>query len=218
MPDVALVCGAGGALGSALVATFLERGDTVVAADRSGDPRTDGAQVEAVDLSDPDDVEALWERLAETPRWVVNAVGAFRGGTVGESEPDSYAFMHDANVATAWWSCRAAARRMQPGGGIVNVAARNALSGGRDSAAYTVAKAAVVRLTQVLSEELRERHVRVNAILPSVIDTPANRATMSPEASLKAVPPQQIAAVVAFLCSDGAIAVSGAAIPVYGDA
>ena len=221
MGDVALVCGASGALGGALVAAFLERGDTVVAADRSANPRTDGARVEAVDLSKPNDVEALWNRLeadGQLPRWLVNAVGAFRGGTVADSEPESYGLMHDVNLATAWWSCRAAARRMQPGGAILNVAARSAVAGGSASAAYTVAKAGVVRLTQVLADELRERHIRVNAVLPSVIDTPANRAAMSPEAMRGAVPPEQIAAVVAFLCSDAATAVSGTALPVYGDA
>ncbi len=221
MPDVALVCGAGGALGSALVARFLERGDAVVAADRSADPRTDGARVEAVDLSQPDEVEALWMRLeadGELPRWVVNAVGAFRAGTVADSEPDTYAFMHDVNLATAWWSCRAAARRLQPGGAIVNVAARAALAGGAGSAAYSVAKAGVVRLSQVLADELRERRVRVNTVLPSLIDTPANRAAMPAGALRAAVPPEQIAAVVAFLCSDAAAAVSGTAVPVYGEA
>jgi NAD(P)-dependent dehydrogenase (short-subunit alcohol dehydrogenase family) len=221
VPDVALVCGAGGALGSALVAGFLERGDAVVAADRSADPRTDGARVEAVDLSNADEVEALWGRLeadGELPRWVVNAVGAFRGGTVADSEPDTYAFMHDVNLATAWWSCRAAARRLQPGGAIVNVASRAALTGGAGSAAYSVAKAGVVRLGQELADELRGRRVRVNTVLPSLIDTPANRAAMPAEALRGAVPPEQIAAVVAFLCSDAAAAVSGTALPVYGDA
>jgi NAD(P)-dependent dehydrogenase (short-subunit alcohol dehydrogenase family) len=219
--DVALVCGAGGALGGALVEAFLERGDAVVAADRSASPRTDAARVEAVDLSSPDEVEALWERLAADgalPRWVVNAVGAFRGGTVAESEPDGYGLMHDVNLATAWWSCRAAARRMQAGGAIVNVAARAAVTEGSTSAAYTVAKAGVVRLTQVLADELRERHVRANAILPSLIDTPANRAAMPADALRGAVPPAQIAVVVTFLCSDAAAAISGAAVPVYGDA
>jgi NAD(P)-dependent dehydrogenase (short-subunit alcohol dehydrogenase family) len=213
--DVALVCGAGGALGDALVAAFLQRGDRVVAVDRSAQPRNDGALVESADLSAAADVEALWERLEETPRWVVNAVGAFRGGSLAETEPDAYAFMHDVNLATAWWSCRAAARRMQPGGAIVNVAARAAVTGGAGSAAYTVAKAGVVRLTQVLAAELLERDVRANAVLPSAIETPANRAAGM---TGPAVPPEQIASVVLFLCSDAAAAVSGAAIPVYGEA
>ena len=221
MTDVALVCGAGGALGGALVAALIERGDRVVAVDRSADPRTDGARAVAADLTRAEDIEALWDLLEadeERPRWLVNAVGGFRAGTVAESEPDSYAFMHDLNLATAWWSCRAAARRMQPGGAIVNVASRSAVSGGAGAAAYSVAKAGVVRLTEVLADELRERSVRANAILPSVLDTPANRATMSAAALRGAVPPEQIASVAAFLCSDAAAAISGAAIPVYGGA
>ena len=221
MPDVALVCGAGGALGRSLVAAFLERGDRVVGVDRHPDPELAGVRLEAVDLTLAADVEVLWDRLqadGELPRWLVNSVGAFRGGSVAESEPESYRFMHDVNLATTWWSCRSAARRMQPGGAIVNVAARLAVSGGKGSASYSVTKAGVVRLTQVLADELRERQVRVNAILPSVIDTPANRAAMSAEALREAVPAEQIATVVSFLCSDAAASISGVALPVYGDA
>jgi NAD(P)-dependent dehydrogenase (short-subunit alcohol dehydrogenase family) len=222
VPDVALVCGAGGALGGALVAAFLERGDRVVGAERTptGTPPA-GVRIEAADLTVADDVEALWTRLAddgELPRWVVNAAGGFRAGTVADSDPDAYRFMLDVNLSTAWWSCRAAARRVEPGGAIVNVSARTALTGGTGSAAYAVAKAAVVRLTQVLADELAERQVRANVILPALIDTPANRATLSPEAMRKAVPPERVAAVAAFLCSDAAGPISGAAIPVYGPA
>jgi NAD(P)-dependent dehydrogenase (short-subunit alcohol dehydrogenase family) len=213
--DVALVCGGSGALGSALVEAFLARGDHVVVADRAADgPATPGLTRTAVDLTAPDAVEALWERLEEQPRWVVNAVGAFRPGHLVDSEPDDVRFLQDVNVGTAWWSCRAAARRLEAGGAIVNVAARNALTGGAGSAAYTVAKAGVVRLTQLLADDLIERRVRVNAVLPSVIDTPANRATRSPGEA--AVQPAEIAAVVAFLCSDAASAVTGAILPVYG--
>jgi NAD(P)-dependent dehydrogenase (short-subunit alcohol dehydrogenase family) len=213
-PDVALVCGAGGALGSALVAAFLARGDRVVAADRHG-VDAEAVRAEAVDLTSPEDVEALWQRLeadGEQPRWLVNAVGGFRTGTVADSGPDDVRFLLDLNLGTAWWSCRAAARRMEAGGAIVNVSARSALTGGKGSAAYAVAKAAVVRLTQVLAAELADRDVRVNALLPSVIATPANSGVEG------AVPPEQIAAVAAFLCSDAAAPVSGAAIPVYGRA
>ncbi len=220
-PDVALVCGAGGALGSALVAAFASRGDRVVAVDRHPPDAADGVRPEAADLTSADEVEALWSRLeagGDRPRWVVNAVGGFRAGTVSDSEPDDVRFLLDLNLGTAWWSCRAAARRLEAGGAIVNVSSRAALVGGSGSAAYAVSKAAVVRLTQVLAAELAERGVRVNALLPSVIDTPANRASTPADQMLKAVPPAEIAAVAAFLCSDAAAPISGVAVPVYGRA
>lgn len=221
MGDVTLVCGARGALGSAIVAALLRRGDRVVGVDRSADgaEAVAGLRAEAADLTAPDDVEALWDRLAadgETPRWVVNAAGGFRDGTVADSDLEAVQFLERLNLGTAWWSCRAAARRLAPGGAIVNVAARAALSGGAGSAAYAVSKAGVVRLTEVLAAELGSRGVRVNAILPSLIDTPANREAMSPEALRHAVAPAALADVVSFLLSDAAAAVTGAVVPVYG--
>ena len=222
MSEVALVCGGGGALGSALVAAFLARGDRVVAADRhpgGHDNDPPGLRRVAVDLTNPDEIEELWKRLEEVgerPRWVVNAVGGFRSGTVAKSEPDDYRFVEDLNLGTAWWSCRSAARRLLEGDAIVNISSRSALVGGSGAAGYAVAKAATVKLTEVLAAELAARKVRVNAVLPSVIDTPANRESLSPERIAKAVPPEQIAAVVAFLCSDAAAAVTGAILPVYG--
>jgi NAD(P)-dependent dehydrogenase (short-subunit alcohol dehydrogenase family) len=218
MTDVALICGAGGALGIALVDGFLARGDAVVGVDRSGGD-DERLRWEAVDLTSPEDVEALWDRLGadgQTPRWVVNAVGGFRGGTVAATEPDEYRFVNDLNLGTAFWSCRAAARRLAEGAAIVNVSSRAAVTGSAGAAAYAVTKAAVIRLTEVLAAELAGQRVRVNAILPSVIDTPQNRATLSEERIRVAVPPEQIASVVAFLCSDAAAAISGAAVPVYG--
>ena len=180
------------------------------------DTQRDGVQSEAVDLTDPEQIEALWDRLDQKPRWVVNAVGGFRAGTVADTEPDALKFLLDVNFATTLWSCRAAARRLDAGGAIVNVAARHALSGGTGTAVYAATKAAVVRLTEVLAAELAEGKVRANAVLPSLIDTPKNHGMMSAEALRNAVPPAQIAAVAAFLCSDAAGAVSGAIVPVYG--
>ncbi len=215
---VSLVCGASGALGSAVVTALIERGDRVVAADRQGGGQA-GVRHEQLDLTSAEEVASLWERLAadgEEPRFLVNITGGFRAGTVADSDPESLRFMTELNLGTAWWSCREGARHLPEGGAIVNIGSRTALSGGAGAAAYAVAKAAVVRLTEVLAAELSERRVRVNAILPSVIDTAANRETMAAEALRKAVAPAELAAVVSFLLSDAAAAVTGAIVPVYG--
>ncbi len=207
MTDVALVCGGNGALGTAIVQALLARGDQVVSADlHQHDGTTPGLRQEALDLTAPDQVAALWDRLdaaGAKPRWVVNATGGFRSGTIADSEPDTVRFVDDLNLGTAWWSCHEAARRLPEGGAIVNVSSRAAVAGGAGAAAYAVSKAAVVRMTEVLAAELAEKRVRVNAILPSVIDTPANRESMRPEQLRNAVAPADLASVVAFLLSDG---------------
>jgi len=217
--DVALVCGGGGALGGAIVAALAGRGDRVVAADRVAAVTDDGVRREMVDLTSPSEVSALWDRLEAddcTPRWVVNAVGAFRGGPVADTEPETLRFMEDVNLATAWWSSREAARRLPEGGAVVNVGSRAGVEGSTGAAAYAVSKAGTIRLTEVLAAELSERRIRVNAVLPSVIDTPANRESLSAEALRRAVPPAEVASVIAFLLSDAAAAVTGAVVPVYG--
>jgi NAD(P)-dependent dehydrogenase (short-subunit alcohol dehydrogenase family) len=223
-----VVTGAGGVLGRAVVAELVSQGHRVVAVGRAaGDvgPLEDGhpgAVVgEAADLTDPEAVDQLWQRLdarEEQVDFLVNVAGGFSGGALVDSSPEDYRHLLGLNLDTAWWSCRAAARRMRESGSgaIVNVAARPALEGGAGSTAYAVAKAAVVRLTQVLAAELKQTGVRVNAVLPSLIDTAANRAAFSAERMAKAVPPEAIARVIAFLCGEDAWPISGAAIPVYG--
>jgi 3-oxoacyl-[acyl-carrier protein] reductase len=217
--DVALICGAGGTLGRSLVQAFRARGDSVVAVGRGQLEQAPGVRAKRADLVDPDQVEALWERLAERgerPRWLVNAAGGFAGGSLADSDPQSLRQQLETNLETAWWSCRAAAHRMQPGGAIVNVSSRAALVGGAGAAAYAVSKAAVVRMTTVLAAELVPRAIRVNAILPALIDSVANRAQLPAERMRAAVPADAISPVVGFLCSDAASAVTGASIPVYG--
>src|SRR5438270_1284094 len=224
MTDLAVIMGATGGLGSAIVDAFASRGDRVIAVARA---RPEVSQLAAkypgvvtgdtADLTSRLVVDDLWERIDRvgTPRWVVNATGGYRGGKVVDSTPDDFTFMMDLNLGTAWWSCRAAARRMQAGA-IVNVSSRSGLVAETGAAAYAVAKAGVITLTEVLASELKGSGIRVNAVVPAIIDTPANRRSLPEKLIQKAVPPAEIAAVIAYLCSDAADAITGAAILVYG--
>jgi len=222
--DLAVIMGATGGLGTAIVDAFASRGDRVIAVARS---RAEVSQLaskypgvvtgDTADLTSRLAVDDLWERIDRvgTPRWVVNATGGYRGGKVVDSTPDDFTFMMDLNLGTAWWSCRAAARRMQAGA-IVNVSSRSGLVAETGAAAYAVAKAGVITLTEVLAAELKASGVRVNVVVPAIIDTAANRQALPEKLMQKAVAPTEIAAVIAYLCSDAAVAITGTAIPVYG--
>jgi NAD(P)-dependent dehydrogenase (short-subunit alcohol dehydrogenase family) len=224
MTDLAVIMGATGALGAATVDAFASRGDRVVAVARS---RAEVSQLaskypgvvtgDTADLTSRLAVDDLWERIDRvgTPRWVVNATGGYRAGKVIDSTPDDFTFMMDLNIGTAWWSCRAAARRMQAGA-IVNVSSRSGLVPEPGAAAYAVAKAGVITLTEVLAAELKASGVRVNVVVPAIIDTQVNRQALPEKLMQKAVAPAEIAAVIAYLCSDAALAITGAIIPVYG--
>jgi NAD(P)-dependent dehydrogenase (short-subunit alcohol dehydrogenase family) len=227
MRDGAVVLGATGGLGPAVVAMFLARGDDVVAVARSreqldklgaGLPRP--IQSETADLTSPDEVDALWRRIGETAltvRWLVNVTGGFAAGRVTDTSADTLRQMINLNLETAWHNSRAAALAMQEkGGAIVNVASRSAILNEVGSAAYSVSKAAVVKLTQVLAEEMKASGVRVNAVVPGIIDTPSNRESIPAKRMEKAVEPDAIARVIGFLCSEEAAPITGALIPVSG--
>jgi NAD(P)-dependent dehydrogenase (short-subunit alcohol dehydrogenase family) len=152
------------------------------------------------------------------PDALVNTVGGYAPGSAIDATPDDLRRMVDLNVGSAWWMSQAAARHMERAGrgAIVTVAARNGIDAVAGAAAYGVSKAALVHLTRVLDVELRPRGIRVNAVVPRLIDTPANRAALPAEAMARAVTPEAIARVIAFLVSDAAGPVSGAIVPVYG--
>jgi NAD(P)-dependent dehydrogenase (short-subunit alcohol dehydrogenase family) len=223
MADLAVILGATGGLGTSIVDTFAKRGDRIIAVARSRsevsklESSYPGVTGETADLTSRLAVDDLWERIDRigVPRWVVNATGGFRGGKLVDSSPDDFTFMMDLNLGSAWWSCRAAARRMESGA-IINVSARSGLGAEPGAAAYAVAKAAVIKLSEVLAAELKSTGVRVNVVVPAIIDTPINRQSMPEKLIARAVPPQEIADVIAYLCSDAAEAITGATIPVYG--
>jgi NAD(P)-dependent dehydrogenase (short-subunit alcohol dehydrogenase family) len=236
MADLTVILGATGALGTAVVDAFAKRGDSIIAVARSRSGVSELATKypgivtgDTADLTSRQDVDDLWERIDRVgvPRWVVNTTGGYRGGKVVDSTPDDFTSMMDLNLGTAWWSCRAAARRMasspsplagegRGGGCIINVSSRSGLVAEPGAAVYAIAKAGVIKLTEVLAAELKSSGVRVNVVVPAIIDTPENRKSLPEKAMQKAVAPAEIAAVILYLCSDAAAAITGAAVPVYG--
>ncbi|MCE0764258.1 SDR family NAD(P)-dependent oxidoreductase [Pseudonocardia kujensis] len=221
-----VVTGAAGALGRAVVAEFLREGAEVVALDRPGDPldevgRQDGVHPVAAQLSRSEDVATAWKTIDSigTPQVLVALAGGFRPSSLADLTEDVWDAMWQSNVASLVWCAREAAARFGAAGGgaIVTVGSKTAVSGAAP-VAHATSKAAVVRMTELLAEELRPQGIRVNAVLPSVIDTPANRTWMSPDLAARAVSPEAIARVISFLAGPDAAPISGARIPVYGNA
>lgn len=228
MADAALVAGGAGALGSAVVAELRGRGWDVTVLDRQehgGEPDTpsgDGGALRYVqaDLLDQQSAAAAVESVAGL-KAVVNLVGGFAmGPKVGESDLDEFEFMLRLNLFPAFNLARAAMPRLVAAGGgaFVCVSARAALEPFSGAAGYITAKAGILAFVRSLHAEYHCDGVRANAILPSVIDTPANRESMPGSDWSKWVPPEQIARVIASLCSDDFAPTSGAAVPVYGRA
>jgi NAD(P)-dependent dehydrogenase (short-subunit alcohol dehydrogenase family) len=223
---IVVVTGGAGALGRAVVSEFRESGWLVVAVDRPGDAlddvgTADGVDAVAGELSDQGAVRRVWEQIDRigTPTALVALAGGFRPSSLADLTPDLLEDLWQSNVASLLWCCQEATPRMASAGGgaIVTVGSKTAV-GGPAPVAHAASKAAVVRITELLAEELRPQQIRVNCVLPSVIDTPANRSWMSADLAARAVAPAAIAKVITFLAGNDSAPVSGARVPVYGDA
>ena len=226
-----LVTGATGGLGPAVVAAFLADGWRVVATSRSGRPPQDlvghdRLESVATDLFEPADVAeavtvAAGDRTGAPLKALVNLVGGYAvGGPVHETPVEQFERQLTLNLRPTYLVTKAALPHLVDAGGgaIVCMSARAALRPFRGAVGYATAKAAVIAFVQAVAVEYRAAGVRCNAVLPSVIDTPANRDREPDADTSKWVPPEQVAAVIRFLCSDDSAPTSGAAIPVYGRA
>ena len=226
---VALVTGGTGGLGQAVVAELLDAGAQVVApwlvrAERDGIEAALGDR-EGLTLVEANLLEGGAElavgAAAERGELsaVVNLVGGFAaGGRVHETEPEQFERMLALNLTTALNTSRAAIPGLleRGGGAIVCVGTKVAYEPFSGGAAYAISKSAVLALVRSLDVEYREDGIRANAIVPNIIDTPANRESMPDADHSKWVQPAEIARVIRFLCSADSSPVSGAAIPVYG--
>ena len=221
---VAVGVGAGGALGHATSVTLAAAGLTVVAVDRNERGLAelpDGIRREVADATDPTVTTRLIDRIVDevgAPDVLVNTIGAFRPGDTLTTTAETLQLMMDVNLGPALWLSQAVAPHMrrQGSGVIIHVTARPGIEPSGGMAAYATSKAALVHLTRILDVELRPHGIRVNAVAPQLLDTPANRATFPAGVMAHAVAPEAIADVIAFLVSDAAAPVSGAILPAYG--
>lgn len=224
-----IVTGGTGALGGSVVRGFLEAGARVLVTyvaegevapfRRRFADAADCVELHRCDVRAAAEVEALLRQVPPgTLRAVVNLAGGYRWTKVADADDATLEHLLDLNLRTTFAMCRAAAPALvaSGGGAIVNVSARAALRGEAGNGVYGATKAAVLALTQSLSAELKDDGVNVNAVLPSIIDTPANRKAMPKSDPAAWVAPGELANVIVFLASDAAAAVHGAAIPVYG--
>jgi NAD(P)-dependent dehydrogenase (short-subunit alcohol dehydrogenase family) len=226
----AVITGGTGGLGVAVVDAFLGAGWRVIVpwiyeSELERVTEREGLELVRADLFDPDEVARAVRSAAAEPaaplRAVVNLVGGFEApGNVVDVPIERFERLFQLNLRPTYLVCQAAIPRLLEAGGgaIVCVSARAALHPFPGAAGYCASKAAVLAFAKALDAEYAAEGVRVNAILPSQIDTPANREAMPPEEHGKLVPPRQIASVILHLCSDESAATSGAAVPVYGRA
>jgi NAD(P)-dependent dehydrogenase (short-subunit alcohol dehydrogenase family) len=224
-----IVTGAAGNLGKAVAKAFADLGANLVLVDlkREGLAGAFGSENERqlfapANLLEMDEAAGVAQAaLARFGRIDVlcNIAGGFRmGETVHEISDENWNFLFDINTRTLLHAARAVVPHMlaASGGKIVNVGAYAAQRGAARMGAYTASKATVIRMTEAMAGELREKNINVNCVLPTIIDTPENRAAMPKADPAKWVAPSGLASVIVFLASDAARAVHGAALPVTG--
>lgn len=229
MSDTVMITGASGNLGRALAGAFAAGGARVALLDRqrahldAAYGAEDARRLHvACDLLDAAQVEAATAAVMDRFGRIdvlCNIAGGFRmGPPVHETSDADFAFMLDLNARTLLHTARSVVPRMLAAGGgrIVNVGAFAAQKGAANMGAYLAAKSAVIRLTESMAAELRERNINVNCVLPTIIDTPENRKAMPDANPGRWVAPDDLANVIVFLASPAARAVHGAAVPVTG--
>ena len=215
---VVIVTGANGALGRVVVDVAAGQGATPIALDLRFDGAAGAVRRLEVDLTDAAATATAIASLGDIDA-VLNIAGGFdMGPSVHETTPAQWEHMFKLNVVTARNVASAVVPRMlaRGRGSIVNVGALSAREGQANMGAYCVAKSAVMRLTESMSRELRGQNINVNAVLPSIIDTAANRRDMPDADFSRWVAPADLAKVMCFLASDAARAVHGALLPVTG--
>jgi NAD(P)-dependent dehydrogenase (short-subunit alcohol dehydrogenase family) len=225
-----VVTGGTGALGSAVVGALLEAGATchvpyIDEAEASRFPHRDHARVALVGGGDLTDEAAVDHLFGQVPTlWAsIHLAGGFAFGAIADTTAEALRHQLEMNFVTCFLCCRAAVQafgRQRGGGRIVNVAARPALEGrlGANMTAYAAAKAAVATLTLGLAEEVAAKDILVNAVAPSILDTPTNRRDM-PKADHAAWPKvEEVARTILFLASPDNRVTRGAVVPVYGKA
>jgi NAD(P)-dependent dehydrogenase (short-subunit alcohol dehydrogenase family) len=222
-----VISGAAGVLGGAVAEAFVAAGAHVGLIDRSADAKGLDKRLGAphfflgdIDLTVLAQAECAMEAVASRLGGVdvvVNVAGGFRWETVADGKLDTWDFLYSLNLRTAVCASKAALPYLASGRGcIINIGAAAVAKAGVGMGAYTASKAGVIKLTEALSEELKDKGINVNAVLPSIIDTPANRADMPQADFARWVTPAALADVIVFLASDGARAITGASIPVSG--